>query len=92
MRRYDKYMHIGLHVKYTLFLSDLNETWISQQMFEKASNIKFQENPSSDSRVVQCGQTDRRADMTKLRVVFLNFANAPKNCLGRKPQKLSETV
>ena len=46
----------------------------SQQIFEKYSNIKFHENPSSGSRVVPCGQTD----MTKLIVAFRNFANAPK--------------
>jgi hypothetical protein len=31
----------------------------SRQSFEKYSNIKFHENPSSGSRVVLCGQTDR---------------------------------
>jgi len=34
----------------------------SQQSFEKSTNTKFQENPSSESRVVPCGRTD----MTKL--------------------------
>jgi len=33
----------------------------SQQIFEKLSNIKFNLNPSSGSRVVPCG----RKDMTK---------------------------
>jgi hypothetical protein len=42
--------------------------------FEKYSNIKFHENPSSGSRVVPC----RRTDMTKLIVTFRNFAKAPK--------------
>jgi len=37
-----------------------------QQIFEKSSNTKFRENPCSGSRVVPCGQTDRRTDMTKL--------------------------
>jgi hypothetical protein len=45
------------------------------QNFEKYSNTKFYENPSSGSRVVPCGLTDRRTDgQTALR----NFANAPK--------------
>jgi hypothetical protein len=30
----------------------------SQQIFEKYSNIKFNENPSSGTRDVPCGQTD----------------------------------
>ena len=50
---------------------------ISQQIFEKFSNIKFHENPSSGSRVVPCGQTDGPTVTTKLIVVFRNFANAP---------------
>jgi len=31
----------------------------SRWIFEKYSNIKFHENPSSRSRVFSCGQTDR---------------------------------
>jgi hypothetical protein len=47
--------------------------------FQKYSNIKFNENPSSGSWVVPCGQTDRRTDMMKLIVAFRSFANALKN-------------
>ena len=31
----------------------------ARQFFEKYSNIQFNENPSSGSRVVPCGRTDR---------------------------------
>jgi hypothetical protein len=62
-----------LHVKYQIFLSDFNDTWIFQQIFEKVSNIRFHLNPYSGSRVVPCGHTD-----IKLMVAFRNFANAPK--------------
>jgi len=34
----------------------------SRQIFEKYSNIKFQENMSSGSRVVPCGRTDGRTE------------------------------
>jgi hypothetical protein len=44
-----------------------------RQTFEKFSNIRFHEIPSSGSRVVPRGQT-----MTKLIVTFRNVANAPK--------------
>jgi len=47
----------------------------SRKIFEKFSNIKFHENPSSGSWVVPSGRTD----MTKLIVAFCNFANAPNN-------------
>jgi hypothetical protein len=51
----------------------------SRHTFEKSLNIEFHENPSRGCRVVPCGWTDGRTDMTKLIVAFLNFANAPKN-------------
>jgi len=66
-------MYIGLHVKYLLFLSDSNDTWIFSKEFRKI-RIKFHENTSSRSRIVLCGRTD----MTKLLVAFCNFANTPK--------------
>jgi hypothetical protein len=47
----------------------------SWQIFEKSSNIKFNENPFSGSRVVPY----RRINMMKLTVIFLNVSNAPKN-------------
>jgi len=34
----------------------------SGQIFEKSSNIKFHENPSSGSKDVPCGQTDGPTD------------------------------
>jgi hypothetical protein len=46
-----------------------------RQIFEKYSNIKFQENSFSGSRLFSCGQTD----MAKLIVAFRNFANAAYN-------------
>jgi hypothetical protein len=46
---------------------------LPRQISEKYSNIKFQENGPSGSRVVPCGQTGT----TKLIVAFRNFANAP---------------
>jgi len=34
-------IYINLHVKYPLFLSDINENKSSKQIFEKFSNINF---------------------------------------------------
>jgi hypothetical protein len=68
-------MLIGLH-KSTRYSSQiLMKLEDYRQIFEKYSNIKFHENPSSESGVAPYGQTD----MTKLIVVFRNFANTPKN-------------
>jgi len=46
---------------------------LSRQFLTKYTNNKFNENPSSEGRVVACGQTDRRTDMTKRIVAFRNF-------------------
>jgi hypothetical protein len=54
----------------------------SRQIFEKYPDIKFHKNPSFGSRVVPCGRTLGRTDMTKLIVAFRNFANAPKKQLA----------
>jgi len=52
-------MSIGLHVKCRLFSSDFNKTLtFSTQFRKKYSDIKFDENPSSGSRVVPCGRAD----------------------------------
>ena len=50
----------------------------SRQIVEQ-SRIRFHQNPSSGRRVVSCGRTDVQTDLTKLRVAFRNFANAPRN-------------
>ena len=50
---------------------DLTKLEFSRNIFEKSSNIKFHENPSSGSRVGQRGQIG----MAKLIVVYRNFAN-----------------
>jgi hypothetical protein len=54
------------------------ELEFSRQIFEKFSNVKFHENPSSGSRVVPCGRAGRRRDMAKLIVAFRNSAKALK--------------
>jgi len=43
----------------------------SRQIFEKHSNIKFHENPSSVNRVVPCGQTDRHDEVSSSSLVAL---------------------
>jgi hypothetical protein len=54
-------MYIGFHVKCS-FLSDFSETFeFSWQIFEKFSNIKYHENPSSGIRVFPCGQAEEDA-------------------------------
>jgi hypothetical protein len=53
-------MSSGLHVKVRYSCPILKNFEFSRQFFEKYSNIKFHENPSSGSRVVPCGQKDRQ--------------------------------
>jgi len=51
----------------------------SRHIFERSSNIKFNKNPYSGSRVVPYGRTDRLTYMTNLIVAFRNFAKATNN-------------
>jgi len=55
-------MYIGLHVKYPFFLLFLVIMEFSQHIFDKYSNVKFHENPSSVIRVIPCGRINRRTD------------------------------
>jgi len=52
-------MYIGLHVQYRYSCEILMTLEFSRQIFEKYSNIKFDENMFGGSRVVSCEGTDR---------------------------------
>jgi hypothetical protein len=84
---------------HTLFLSDLMNLEFLWQAFKESSYITFQEIPSSGSRPVPSGRTDRQTDrdMTKLIVAFAvlrtrlksfnplgSIASAINNAPGRK--------
>jgi len=53
-------LYIGLHVKYLLFLSDFNETWIFSTHFRKI--IQFNKNKPTVSGIVPCRRKDRWTD------------------------------
>jgi len=50
-----------------------------RQIFEKFTNTKIHENPSSGSRFVTYGQADGQTNLTKLIVTFRNSAKASAN-------------
>ena len=83
-------MFIGLLVKYPLFFSDFNYFQFPQQISEKKpSDIKFNENRSYGSRVVQCERIENRQKtlqtaMTKLTVTFRSFPNKLKNVCSKE--------
>jgi hypothetical protein len=54
---------------------------ISGQIFEKYSKQKFSRKSTQwgTGHSMRIGQTDRRADMTRLIVAFHRFAKAPNN-------------
>ena len=69
-------MYIGLHIKYLLFLSDLNETWIFLTDFKKILKYHVMEIHPVGAETFQ---TQGQTDMTKLIVAFCNSAKMPKN-------------
>jgi len=83
---------ILLHVKCTLFISDLIQIDFSRQIFEKYihtheiswKSVKWE--PSCSMR------TDGRTDMTKLTVDFHNCAIAPHTCPFQQNYLLSQNI
>jgi len=61
-----------------LFCPILMQIEFSGQIFEKCSNIKLREKPSSGSRVFPCGRTNSHEEAVR------KFANAPKNRYKRE--------
>jgi len=55
-------MYLGLHVKYRYSCQTVKKLELSRQIFKKYSNIKFHENPLSESRVVPRGQMEGQTD------------------------------
>ena len=82
--RYDKKKSIDLHVKYLLFLSDFNETWIFPTDFRKI--LKYQISWKSVQWEPSCSmRKDRRTDM-KLNSRFSQFSErAPKKDAQMSP-------
>jgi hypothetical protein len=69
----------GLHVKYPLFSSDLQETWIFSTDFRRI--LKWQMKILfRDIRVIPCGRTDRRTKSKQI-FAFCDFANASENLI-----------
>jgi hypothetical protein len=74
-------MYFGLNVKYPLFLSYFNETWIFLTDFLKTSQIlNFMKIYPEGAKLFHANRhTDRGTDMTQLIVAFCNFVNTPEN-------------
>ena len=84
------YIYIGFHVKYPLFLSDLNETLNFLGSISKNAQI------SNFVKIclvrAEFFLADGRTDMTKLIVAFRNFTNAPKNFLASDSKHFSYQI
>jgi len=75
-RRYRHYYTYALVKSTCYFWQSIRKCEFCRQIFEKSSNIKFHENPSSGSGQTE-GQMDGQTIMTNLIVTFHNFSNAP---------------
>ena len=51
----------------------LTKLEFSRQILEECLNIKYRENPFSESRGVPFGQTDQRTELTKIIVAFREY-------------------
>jgi hypothetical protein len=68
----------GLHVKYPLFLSGFNETWIF--LTDSRKILRYKISWKSIQCEVSCSlRMDEQADMTKLIIYFRSLVNAHKN-------------
>jgi hypothetical protein len=70
-------IYIGIHVKYPLFLSEFNESWVFSTDFFK--NPQISNFMKIHSVVAESFPADRRTDMTKLIVAFRIFAQSLEN-------------
>ena len=69
-RYYHKYTYIGLHVKYPLFVSDFNETWIFSTYIQQWSISNFMKIRTVEAELLPA---DGQTDMTNLIGPFRNF-------------------
>ena len=81
LRRTERYiiknLYCGLRVKYPLFLSYFNETWIFWQTLKNNRILNFMKIRPLRVEVFRW-QMDRQTDMKRLIVAFRNFAKTPK--------------
>ena len=71
-------MHVGLHLKYPIFLLDFDEIWdILDGVSRNSRILNFVKIRSVETKLFHAnGQTDRHKEATT--VVFRKFANGPK--------------
>ena len=84
-------MEVGLHLheKYPLFLSEFNKTSIFSTDFQKNTQIpNLMKILAVKTELIHAGrrtnvQREGQTEVTKLTVIFRNFAHAPKKYLMR---------
>jgi len=73
-------MCTGLHVKHRQYCQILMKLEFSLQIFDNAQISNLTKISAAGTELFRA---ERGTDMTRLIVVFRNFANAPKNCSNK---------
>ena len=77
-------MYLDLYVNFSYTCQILIKLELSRQIFEKKiSNIKFDKNPCSGSRIVPCGRTERQTErQNEADSRFSKFCDSAQKLLG----------
>ena len=78
--RNNKKIYIGRQVKYPLFFSDLNETWIFLTDFQKNTQMSNFMTVRLVRAELFIADGRMEPDTMKPTVTFRNYANASENC------------
>jgi len=90
-------MYIGLHVKYSLFLSDFNKTNFFDRFSKNTQILNVMKTGSVGAELFQVDgwtetRTDGQIDMTKLIIALHSCAKTPDKCAQRRHCSMNDIL